>query len=185
MHRRREFENQETLLLSVLNSASEGIMAFRSLRNEKSAISDFIMVLANKSAAAMVAREAKDMLGKSLLGLFPGTLSEGIFDRYARVVETKVGEHFEIFYAHEALRVWLSISAEPWSDGLVVTFEEISQRKRVEQELQASIEELERFNRAMLVRENRVLEMKSEVNRLRTRLGLPPEYKVDSTNDEH
>ena len=153
MHRRREFENQETLLLSVLNSASEGIMAFRSLRNEKGAISDFLIVLANKSAGAMVNREPKDMLGKSLLGLFPGILSEGIFARYARVVETKVGEHFETFYGHEALRIWLSISAEPWSDGFVVTFEEIGQRKRVEHELQASIEELDRFNRAMLVRE--------------------------------
>jgi hypothetical protein len=36
----------------------------------------------------------------------------------------------------------------------------------------------------MLVRENRVLEMKTEVNLLRARMGLPPEYKVDSVNDE-
>jgi hypothetical protein len=82
------------------------------------------------------------------------------------------------------MRRWLYISAEPWSDGFVVTFEEISQRKRVEQELKASIEELERFNRAMIGRESRILEMKSEVNLLRSRMGLPPGYKVDALNDD-
>ena len=181
---RLESENQKTLFLSVLDSASEGIMAYRSLRNEKGAISDFIMVLANKSAEVMMNRNSKDMLGKCLLGLFPGNLSEGLFERYVRVVETRTGEQFEAFHPHDEIRSWFHISAEPWADGFVVTFEEIGQRKRVEQELKASIEELERFNRAMIGRENRVLEMKSEVNLLRSRMGLPPGYKIDSLNDE-
>ncbi len=181
---RSESESQQTLLLSVLDSASEGIMAFRSLRNERGAISDFILVLANKSAEAMLDRSSGDMLGKCLLGLFPATMTEGIFERYVQVVDSKAGDHFETFYSHEEMRRWLFISAEPWSDGFVVTFEEISQRKRVEQELKASIEELERFNRAMIGRESRILEMKSEVNLLRSRLGLPPGYKVDSLNDD-
>lgn len=181
---RSESESQKTLLLSVLDSASEGIMAFRSLRNERGSISDFILVLANKSAEEMLDRSSGDMLGKCLLGLFPATMTDGIFDRYVQVVETKTGDHFETFYSHEEMRRWLYISAEPWSDGFVVTFEEISQRKRVEQELKASIEELERFNRAMIGRESRILEMKSEVNLLRSRMGLPPGYKVDSLNDD-
>ena len=184
LRRQGESENQEALLLSVLDSASEGVMAFRSLRNEKGGISDFVMVLANKAAGTIMSREFKDMMGKSLLGLFPGNLSEGLFDRYVRVVETKVGERLDAFYEHDAIRSWFHISVEPWADGFVVTLEEISQRKRVEQELKASIEEMERFNRAMIGRENRVLEMKTEVNLLRSRLGLPPAYKVDSLSDE-
>jgi len=179
-----EFENQEAFLLSVLDSAPGGIMAFRSLKDEQGTISDFELVLANKSAGNMVGRESADMPGKTLGELFPGNLSGEVFERCARVVDTGECEYFEAFHTHGDLRRWLSISAEPWADGFVATFEEISQRKRVEQELQESIEELERFNRAMLVRENRVLEMKTEVNLLRARMGLPPEYKVDSVNDE-
>jgi PAS domain S-box-containing protein len=182
--RLEELENQEALLLSVLDSAPGGIMAFRSLRDEQGAVSDFELVLANKSASDMVGREPGDMPGKSLGELFPGALAGEVFNRCGRVVDAGEGEHFETFQTHGDLRRWLSISAEPWADGFVATFEEISQRKRVEQELQESIEELERFNRAMIVRENRVLEMKTEVNLLRSRLGLPPEYKVDSANDE-
>ncbi len=182
--RRQESQNQEKLLSSVLDSASEGIMAFRSLRNEKGAVCDFIMVLANKAAENMVNRNFSDMMGKGLLGLFPGNLSEGLFERYVRAVETAIPEDFEIFYDHEDMRSWFHISAQKWEDGFVVTFEEISARKRAEQELKASIEELERFNRAMIGREDRVLEMKSEVNHLRSRLGLQPEYQVDSLNHE-
>jgi len=177
-------ENQEALLLSVLDGASEGIMAFRSLRNEKGAISDFVMVIANRAAGAMMGRKPREMLGKCLLGLFPGDLSEGLFEKYVRVAETKAGEHLEVFRGHEGVRGWVHISVDPWSDGFVMTIEEIGGRKRAEQELKANIEEMERFNRAMIGRENRVLEMKSEVNLLRSRLGLPPAYKVDSSSDE-
>ena len=184
-HQRSASEEQETLLLSILDSASEGIMAFRSLRNEKGLISDFILVLANRAAEGMVNCKSGDMLGKSLLGLFPGALSEGMFDLYVRVVESKTGENCEEYIALDTMRSWFHVSAAPWSDGFVVTFEEISRRKLVEQELKEIIGELERFNRAMVGRENRVLEMKTEVNLLRARMGLPPEYQVDSLSDEH
>lgn len=183
--RRSEAENREELLSSVLDSSSEGILAFKSLRNEKGAICDFILVHANKAAEAIVNRKAGEVLGKCLLGLFPGSMGEGVFDKYVQVVETGTGEHFEIYHGHEDSRTWFHIFVEPWKDGFVATFEEIGARKRVEQELKASIEELERFNRAMIGRENRILEMKSEVNRLRSRLGLPREYKIDSFSDEH
>jgi len=177
-------EEREQVLLSVLDSSSEGILAFRSLRNEDGVITDFILALANKAAEGIFNRKAEEMTGRCLLGLFPGSLGEGVFDRYVRVVETKTGMDFEVFHGHEEVRSWFHLFAEPWDDGLVVTFEEIGARKRAEQELKASIEELERFNRAMIGREDRILEMKTEVNRLRSRLGLPPAYKVDASNDE-
>ena len=178
--RLEELESREAFLLSVLDSAPGGITAFQSLRDEQGVISDFALVLANKSASDMVGCEPGDMPGKSLRELFPGNLSGEVFARCARVVDSNEGEHFEAFHTHGDLRRWLSISAEPWADGFVATFEEISQRKQCKQELQESIEEIERFNRAVLARENRVLEMKTEVNLLRSRMGLPPQYKVDS-----
>lgn len=176
---------QEQLLAGILDSACEGIMAFRALKNEEGAIADFVLVMSNKAASKTIGYDAADMVGKSLLGLFPGSLSEGIFDRYVRVVESQTPQDFEVFVHHEGVRCWLHISAAPWSNGLVVTFEDISARKRVEQELQATILDIERFNRTMLGREERILEMKSEVNQLRARLGLAPAYQVDPPPDEN
>lgn len=174
--RQTEAENQEKLLSSVLDGSPNGVMAFRSQRNEKREITDFFIVLANKAAENIARHPASEMLGKTLLTVFPGTKAEGLFERYVRVVECRIGDHFDILYHHEGIEAWLEIFAEPWQDGFVITFGEITSRKHVEQELNATVEELERFNRAMLGREERVLELKSEVNRLRQQLGLPPEY---------
>lgn len=90
----------------------------------------------------------------------------------------------EFFYEADGLVAWFHSSTSPWRDGFVVTFEEISDRKNTEQELQRNIDEIERFNRAMIGREERILEMKSEVNSLRRKMGLPPAYSVDAHTDE-
>lgn len=182
--RRAESRVQEQLFSSVIETASEGIMAFRALRNESGDVSDFIVVLANRTASEIVNHTQGDIVGKCLLGLLPGNLADRVFDRFVRVVETKIPEHFEIYFNNEQRRSWYSISAEPWTDGLVATFEEVSARKRAEQELKANIGEMERFNSAMLGREYRILEMKTEVNRLRARLGMPPTYQVDLAKDD-
>jgi len=183
-HRRAESRVQEQLFASVIETASEGIMAFRALRNEGGDVCDFIVVLANKTASEILSHSQGDLVGKCLLGLLRGNQADRLFDRYVRVVETKNPEHFEVYFNSEERRSWYSISAEPWTDGLVATFEEVSARKRVEQELKANIGEMERFNSAMLGREYRVLEMKTEVNRLRARLGMPPAYQVDLLKDD-
>jgi len=80
--------------------------------------------------------------------------------------------------------MWFESYISPWEDGFVVTFAEITQRKETEQELQHKLDEIERFNRAMIGREERVLEMKAEVNELRARFGLPAAYRVDSRSDD-
>jgi PAS domain S-box-containing protein len=48
--------------------------------------------------------------------------------------------------------------------------------------LRATNDELNRFNRVMLGREMRVIELKQEVNALRSRLGQPPRYGVQDGN---
>jgi len=178
--RRNETERQQQLLGSVLDSANEGIMAFRSIRNADGEIEDFTMVLANPAAERIVSRSGAEMIGRSLLTLFPGNREAGIFDLYVRVVESGQPEENEFFYEHDGLKSWFHSSSSPWNDGFVVTFEEISVRKQREEEHLRDLEEIERFNRAMIGREERILEMKTEVNRLRQRLGLEPAYNVDS-----
>lgn len=181
----RESQVQEQLLAGILESAAEGIMAFRALKNEQGTIADFVLVMSNKAASRIVGNDSVDMAGKSLLGLFAGNLSEGVFERYVRVVESQIPQDFEVFYHQEGIRCWIHISAAPWSNGVVVTFEDVSARKRVEQELQARILDIEQFNRAMIGREERILEMKAEVNQLCSRLAIPKAYKVDSLSDEN
>ncbi|MCW8796725.1 MAG: ATP-binding protein, partial [Chlorobium sp.] len=55
---------------------------------------------------------------------------------------------------------------------------DISERKRIEKELKRSLDDLERFNRFMVGREQTNLGLKEEVNRLCEELGRPPRYAV-------
>jgi len=62
--------------------------------------------------------------------------------------------------------------------SVMVVIRNITDRKRAEKQLNQKLVELERFNRTMVGRENRMIELKAEVNALRQQLGLPEKYKT-------
>jgi PAS domain S-box-containing protein len=71
-------------------------------------------------------------------------------------------------------------------DALLASSIDITERKKIEEalrlrteELKAGNEELTFFNRAMVDREERMIELKKQVNELRGASGLPPLYDLD------
>jgi PAS domain S-box-containing protein len=68
------------------------------------------------------------------------------------------------------------------NDGNIIfyegTVEDISKRKQAELELKEKINDLERFNKTMVGRENKMIELKKEINELLSKLNLPPKYKA-------
>ncbi len=52
------------------------------------------------------------------------------------------------------------------------------ERKKADQEIRSQLHELQRWHEAMLGREERILELKTEVNDLLTQLGKPPRYST-------
>ncbi|ASQ91225.1 hypothetical protein CHL67_10155 [Prosthecochloris sp. GSB1] len=67
-------------------------------------------------------------------------------------------------------------------DGEVTTVimisTDISERKRIEKELKRSMDDIERFNRFMVGREQRTIELKQEVNQLCIEQRLTPRYSM-------
>jgi PAS domain S-box-containing protein len=77
-------------------------------------------------------------------------------------------------YVHEYCETEYDASGTPTqSSGMV---QDITERRLVEMQLEQQVEELRRWHDAMVGRENRVLEMKREVNELLARLDEPPRY---------
>jgi PAS domain S-box-containing protein len=78
---------------------------------------------------------------------------------------------------------WALVNAEPefGDEGeiaeVVVSFVDISERKKAEEQLRQHLSELQRWHDVTLNREERVQELKLEVNQLLTQLGEPPRYK--------
>jgi two-component system CheB/CheR fusion protein len=70
-------------------------------------------------------------------------------------------------------------------NGVVITFVDITSRKEAEQLLQENIDELKRFNEAMVTRETRMIELKKEVNTLCEKLNEAPRYPLDFENEDN
>jgi hypothetical protein len=62
--------------------------------------------------------------------------------------------------------------------GAVITFLDISQRQRVEEEMRQYVEDLERFNRLTIGREEKMIALKEEVNSLLEQIGQGRKYKI-------
>ncbi|HEX8298357.1 MAG TPA: PAS domain S-box protein [Rubricoccaceae bacterium] len=128
-----EARQSSALLRAVQEASPEGVMAFRTLRDERGEIVDFAFIHANARSAEIVERPGDDFVGQTLLGEFPGNREAGLFDGYKRVVET--GEVFrtQVHYVHAELTASLQIAAAPLDlggdgspDGVVVVFMHIT-----------------------------------------------------------
>jgi PAS domain S-box-containing protein len=86
----------------------------------------------------------KDVAGKRVTEAIPGIreADPGLFDIYARVSLLGQPEKFEIFV--QALKMWFSVSVySPEKGYFVAVFDVITERKRAEEEIRATLEEKE------------------------------------------
>ena len=131
-------EESEARFRAVQEGTPDGFMLFRSVRDGEGAIADFSWVYANPAAERIVGRPAAALLGRRLLEEMPGNRADGLFDAYARVVETGEPWERELHYRHEGLDHAFRIVAVQVGDGFGVTFSDITARIRAEAALAAS-----------------------------------------------
>ncbi len=68
--------------------------------------------------------------------------------------------------------------------GAVVTFNDISERVKIEEELKKNMQDLQRFSQLAVGREKNMIELKKEINTLLSDLGKEPKYKVVSNTEK-
>ena len=69
--------------------------------------------------------------------------------------------------------------------NFVGTVADITDRKNSEEELRSMNEELMRFNKTMVGRETRMIELKKQVNKLSAKLGQPEPYYIKAAEELH
>jgi PAS domain S-box-containing protein len=109
-------------------------------------------------------------------------------DRVAMLDELRkfghVGDRVGLGRRKDGTTFWVSMNAQLCRDasGKVIGTEgfvrDITERKRAEELLAKKLDELERFNRSMVGRELRMVELKREVNELLVAAGQPPKYSI-------
>ncbi|MDX1721532.1 MAG: PAS domain S-box protein [Pseudomonas sp.] len=134
----RELQRLAGRLTTTLESISDG---FYTLDN------DWRFTYVNGEAERLLGVQAAALLGTVLWFSLPGVREGEIGVRYLRAAAQGTSEHFEVFY--EPLKRWFEVHAFPSDEGIAAYFRDISERRRTEQELQATLLELERSNREL------------------------------------
>ena len=151
-------ETSQMQLRGVLDSSLDGMMAFRSVRDEQGRIIDFEWLLSNQAACDMVQRSKEELIGRRLLVEMPGNQDEGLFDDYVQVVESGAPLTRQFYYNHENIEHWFENIAVKLGDGFVVTFRDITtaktsehQLQQLNRELEERLKDLERRNQEMKI----------------------------------
>jgi len=141
-----EKEVAQKSLIKVLDGSTSGIIFLKALRN-KEEITDFEYRLVNQNINYLLGYSPEEIVGKRLLEVFPGSKKSGVFNDFVNVVEDGVELDTEIFYDHENLNSWYHITGRKLDDGCVITFSNITERKKYEKEILSKNQELKESNR--------------------------------------
>jgi PAS domain S-box-containing protein len=179
---RRETEERVT---RVLNSIADGFHIID--RNWR-------FTTFNSAAARMFHDQgvhSDALLGKHIFEeVFPDARGTEVHHAIERTMKTRLDTETQNFYP--GWQRWYYVRNYATDDGGVATFfQDITARKKAEQALAGSheqlrlhAEELARFNALAVGRELRMIELKKEINTLCERLGQPARYALEWDSEE-
>jgi diguanylate cyclase (GGDEF)-like protein/PAS domain S-box-containing protein len=109
----------EGRLASMLDSISDGFVLLDR---------EYRFTFLNHQGEIILNRTAAELLGRELWEAFPDAVGTSFDEVYHRVMEEGVSERFEEFYP-EPLNAWLEVRAEPSAEGIVIYFQDVTERR--------------------------------------------------------
>jgi len=108
---------------------------------------DFVFVDFNKYAESIDNVKKDDLVGKSVLKMFPSIKDFGLFDVFKRVWKTgRPEEHPVALYKDERISVWRDNFVYRLPSGEIVSvYNDVTSRKQAEEELERSQDQLRSF----------------------------------------
>jgi len=144
-----------------------------------------LILEANLAAAALLGIARCDMIRQSVNRFIFRDHRARYFLYHSRLIATGMPQAGELrMLDKNGVPCWVFLSASLAHDEegrplCRVVLTDITVRKRAEESLRQSHEELARFNGFMVGRELRMLELKREINALCALAGEPPRYQVE------
>ncbi|GAA3920101.1 chemotaxis protein [Chitinophaga oryziterrae] len=129
----------DMLLKGVFNASTSMIMAFKAVPG------DFMLQTANKAAERLLGRDAMRKKQVSMLS-FPQLTQNGLFDKYNQVVAKGRVLHTEFKTKLDGMDTWFELAAVKTQDGIVITCNDLTEKKDTEDRLRKANQELESSN---------------------------------------
>ncbi|MBX3674245.1 MAG: PAS domain-containing protein [Burkholderiales bacterium] len=164
----------ESFYRGLFENMHEGF-AFCRLVREEGRAPDFEYLRVNDAFGRMLGLAGAEGLRAADAPLDIRAASPALVAACERVVATGVPESLEVEIGR--LARWFLVSVyRPEREHFVAAFVDITERKQAELEVNRQLAELRRWYAATLDREDRLRDLKAEVNALRRRLGEPVRY---------
>ncbi|RDC62545.1 PAS domain-containing protein [Adhaeribacter pallidiroseus] len=117
---------------AAINVSPVVLSILKTVRNEQHEIIDFYFEWVSKSGENLIGR---DVTGQKLKENFPQLWQIQVFQQFAQTAETGKPTDYESHYQSDELELWVRWKAVQLTDGLFVSVEDITERKKGETEL--------------------------------------------------
>jgi PAS domain S-box-containing protein len=183
LSREIDLRRQGEWLRVTLTSIGDGVIA-----TDASGLVTFI----NPVGSELTGWQFKEALGQPIRSVFKvidektRKSAEDIVERVLREGSTVNLANNTALLSRAGREIPIEDSAAPIRDsagsviGMVVVFHDVTKKRRAQEALHSTNEELERFNRVAVDRELRMIELKKQINELSARVGLPRRYPIAS-----
>ena len=139
----QESEKRRGRLDAILSSSLDGIIVFEAVRDELGQLRDLRFAMINTAAEKLMRLNASDLLGRTTLEKLPALVIDGLFEKFARIIEEDVALDFE----HQSLGSgpprWYRLAGVKLGDGLALSFTEITGPQAFRAQLQEAKEHAE------------------------------------------
>ncbi|MEX2380252.1 MAG: PAS domain S-box protein, partial [Vicingaceae bacterium] len=106
----------------------------------------WIVTYWNQKAEEVLLTPKDTILNKNLWEVFEDAVDLKFYTAYHKVMNDKVIEHFEEYFP--PLKKWFDVSAYPSKEGVSVFFRDVTERKKIEDEIRQSNERFEKVAEA-------------------------------------
>ncbi|HYG40782.1 MAG TPA: PAS domain-containing protein [Cytophagales bacterium] len=124
-----------TLLLSIIDTSSIGMIGFTAVKDSTKKIVDFQCSFVNNTALLLLDRPLKEIEGKSLEIEFAGSIESSFSQTLFAVAETGKKQEKEFSYTYNKICKRLKSIFFKWNEGIIATIEEVSSRDLREERL--------------------------------------------------
>ena len=128
---KQEAEMARREIAEIIDRISDGLMGFDS---------DWRVTYVNRRASAVGGMRPEEVIGKNLWTELPGGMDQPYYQEFLRAMEQQISVDFESFYP--PMQRWFTNRIYPSKDGVSLFFRDITDRKRVEEELRETEQRL-------------------------------------------
>ena len=168
-------KKSEKRLNTILETANDGFFA---VDNNQEVIE------ANPAMCKILGREREDIIGKTTFD-FVDEENKKILLKQIEIRNRGSAGSYEIaLFSPDGSHVLCLFNVSPYLDennekiGAFAMVTDITEQKKAEKELKQNLEDLERFSNMVVGREEKMIQLKEEINELLTQSGKGEKYKI-------